>query len=129
MNIINSSTSNDICNNKFLIGIIMIIINIGARFIVNELNEEQLKIVNSTYVRRIIIYLVVFMATRDIFITIIIGTITILIIKEFFNNESENSLIKNTNSNNNNNNNISEKIKNIEENLNELKKINESKNL
>ena len=125
MNIINSSTSNDICNNKFLIGIIMIIINIGARFIVNELNEEQLKIVNSTYVRRIIIYLVVFMATRDIFITIIIGTITILIIKEFFNNESENSLIKNTNSNNN----ISEKIKNIEENLNELKKINESKNL
>ena len=68
----------------------MILINIGARFIVNELNEDQLKIVNSTNVRRIMIYLVVFMATRDIFITIIIGTITILIIKEYFNNESEN---------------------------------------
>ena len=125
MNIINSSGSNDICNNKFLIGIIMILINIGARFIVNELNEDQLKIVNSTNVRRIMIYLVVFMATRDIFITIIIGTITILIIKEYFNNESENSLIKKENKNTN----ISEKIKNIEENLNELKKINESKNL
>ena len=125
MNIINSSGSNDICNNKFLIGIIMILINIGARFIVNELNEDQLKIVNSTNVRRIMIYLVVFMATRDIFITIIIGTITILIIKEYFNNESDNSLIKKENKNTN----ISEKIKNIEENLNELKKINESKNL
>ena len=60
-----------------------------------------------------------------LFITIIIGTITILIIKEYFNNESENSLIKKENKNTN----ISEKIKNIEENLNELKKINESKNL
>ena len=125
MNIINSSGSNDVCNNKFLIGIIMIIINLGARFIVNELNEDQLKIVNSTYVRRIMIYLVVFMATRDIFTTIIIGTITILLIKEFFNNESENSLIKKENKNND----ISEKIKNIEENLKDLKNLNESKNL
>ena len=33
----------------------MILINIGARFIVNELNEDQLKIVNSTNVRRIMI--------------------------------------------------------------------------
>ena len=125
MNIINSSTSNDICNNKYLIGVIMILINIGARFIVNELNEDQLKIVNSTNVRRIMIYLVVFMATRDIFTTIIIGTITILLIKEFFNNESENSLIKKENKNND----ISEKIKNIEENLKDLKNLNESKNL
>ena len=45
------------------------------------------------------------MATRYIFITIIIGTITILIIKEYFNNESENSLIKKENKNTN----ISEK--------------------
>ena len=125
MNIINSSSSNDICNNKFLIGIIMVIINLGARFIVNELNEDQIKIVNSTHVRRIMIYLVVFMATRDIFTTIIIGTITILLIKEFFNNESENSLIKKENKNND----ISEKIKNIEENLKDLKNLNESKNL
>ena len=125
MNIINSSTSNDICNNKYLIGVIMILINIGARFIVNELNEDQLKIVNSTNVRRIMIYLVVFMATRDIFITIIIGTITILIIKEYFNNESDNSLIKKVNKNSD----ISEKIKNIEENLKDLKNLNESKNL
>ena len=125
MNIINSSGSNDVCNNKFLIGIIMVIINLGARFIVNELNEDQIKIVNSTHVRRIMIYLVVFMATRDIFTTIIIGTITILLIKEFFNNESENSLIKKENKNND----ISEKIKNIEENLKDLKNLNESKNL
>tara|TARA_B100001093_G_scaffold470602_1_gene492196 strand:- start:516 stop:893 length:378 start_codon:yes stop_codon:yes gene_type:complete len=125
MNIINSSTSNDICNNKYLIGFIMILINLGARFIVNELNEDQLKIVNSTHVRRIMIYLVIFMATRDVFITLFIGTITILIIKEYFNNESDNSLIKKENKNTN----ISEKIKNIEENLKDLKNLNESKTL
>ena len=125
MNIINSSTSNDICNNKYLIGFIMILINLGARFIVNELNEDQLKIVNSTHVRRIMIYLVIFMATRDVFITLFIGTITILIIKEYFNNEIDNSLIKKEDKNTN----ISEKIKNIEENLKDLKNLNESKTL
>ena len=125
MNIINSSTSNDICNNKYLIGFIMILINLGARFIVNELNEDQLKIVNSTHVRRIMIYLVIFMATRDVFITLFIGTITILIIKEYFNNESDNSLIKKENKNTN----ISEKIKNKEENIKDLKNLNESKTL
>ena len=103
----------------------MILINLGARFIVNELNEDQLKIVNSTHVRRIMIYLVIFMATRDVFITLFIGTITILIIKEYFNNESDNSLIKKENKNTN----ISEKIKNIEENLKDLKNLNESKTL
>ena len=41
MNLSNSGSGEGIFDNKYLIGIVMVIINFGARFIVNELNEEQ----------------------------------------------------------------------------------------
>ena len=49
MNITNSTSNNDFFDNKYLIGIIMVIINLGARFIVNELNDSQKNIINSKY--------------------------------------------------------------------------------
>ena len=95
MNITNSSNSSSegFFDNKYMIGIIMVVINLGARFIVNELNEEQKKIINSKYLRRTLIFLVIFMATRDIVISIVITIIVVLFIFEFFNEDSEYSLV------------------------------------
>ena len=93
MNLSNSSSGDGIFDNKYLIGIVMVIINLGARFIVNELNEEQKKLINSKYLRRIIIFLVIFMATRDIVISLVLTVIVILVIFEFFNEDSEYSLV------------------------------------
>ena len=73
MNIVNSASSNSLFDNKYLIGIIMVIINLGARFIVNELNDSQKNIINSKYTRRILIFLVIFMATRDLGISILLN--------------------------------------------------------
>ena len=93
MNISNSGSTEGLFDNKYLIGIIMVVINLGARFIVNELNEEQKKLINSKYLRRIIIFLVIFMATRDIVISLVLTVIVILVIFEFFNEDSEYSLV------------------------------------
>ena len=93
MNLSNSGSGEGIFDNKYLIGIVMVIINFGARFIVNELNEEQKKLINSKYLRRIIIFLVIFMATRDIVISLVLTVIVILVIFEFFNEDSEYSLV------------------------------------
>ena len=93
MNLSNSSSGDGIFDNKYLIGIVMVIINLGARYIVNELNEEQKKLINSKYLRRIIIFLVIFMATRDIVISLVLTVIVILVIFEFFNEDSEYSLV------------------------------------
>ena len=41
MNIINSSEG--MFDNKYMIGLIMVVVNLGARFIVNELDEKQKK--------------------------------------------------------------------------------------
>jgi len=93
MNLSNSVSGDGIFDNKYIIGIVMVIINFGARFIVNELNEEQKKLINSKYLRRIIIFLVIFMATRDIVISLVLTIIVILVIFEFFNEDSEYSLV------------------------------------
>ena len=93
MNLSNSGSGEGIFDNKYIIGIVMVIINFGARFIVNELNEEQKKLINSKYLRRIIIFLVIFMATRDIVISLVLTVIVILVIFEFFNEDSEYSLV------------------------------------
>ena len=124
MNISSGESVGGFFDNKYLIGIIMVIINLGARFIVNELNEEQRNMINSKYLRRILIFLVIFMATRDIVITIILSVVVILFVFEFFNSDSEYSLVpkkekvlKNDNKNDNKN----EKLDKIINELNEIK--------
>ena len=120
MNISSGESVGGFFDNKYLIGIIMVIINLGARFIVNELNEDQRNMINSKYLRRILIFLVIFMATRDIVITIILSVVVILFVFEFFNSDSEYSLVpkkekvlKNDNKN--------EKLDKIINELNEIK--------
>ena len=41
MNIVSSSEG--MFDNKYMIGLIMVVVNLGARFIVNELDEKQKK--------------------------------------------------------------------------------------
>ena len=93
MNITNSTSNNNFFDNKYLIGIIMVIINLGARFIVNELNDSQKNIINSKYTRRILIFLVIFMATRDLGISILLTFAVVIFLFEFFNEDSEYSLV------------------------------------
>tara|TARA_B100000212_G_scaffold255835_1_gene196221 strand:- start:139 stop:507 length:369 start_codon:yes stop_codon:yes gene_type:complete len=89
----NVNDCNGFFDNKYMIGITMVIVNLGARFIVNELNEEQKKFINTKYLRRIVIFFLIFMATRDIVISLVLTVIVILVIFEFFNEDSEYSLV------------------------------------
>jgi len=75
--------------NKYFIGITMILINIGARFIIDELDDDLRKIISNSFVRKFFIFCSVFMATRDIFSSFIITIIIIIIINEFLGKESE----------------------------------------
>ena len=85
--------SDSFLENKYIIGIVMIIVNIGARFIVNELDDSQKSIVNSKYLRRILIFCVILLATRDLTSSIVLTIIVIFFIFELFNENSEFSLI------------------------------------
>ena len=71
--------------NKYFIGLSMIILTIGGRFIISELSEEQKERINTKYYRRLFIFCAFFMATRDIITAIILTTIAIIIISNFIN--------------------------------------------
>ena len=71
-----------LAENKFFIGLMMIMVNIGARFIIEELTDEQRQIVKGDTFRMIVIFCSVFLATRDI-VTALIITIILLIVVYF----------------------------------------------
>ena len=73
--------------NKIFIGLIMVLVNIGARFIIEELGEEHKKIIQNTYFRKFVVFCSVFMATRDIGVALIVTLIFAVIINEILGKE------------------------------------------
>tara|TARA_B110001469_G_C9640665_1_gene322185 strand:+ start:2794 stop:3081 length:288 start_codon:yes stop_codon:yes gene_type:complete len=85
----------DLSNNKYFFGVIMIIVNIGARFIIEELSPKQKEYINTKSFRRIIIFSAFFVATRDILVSITLSIIFVLFISELFNEgEGKENLLK-----------------------------------
>ena len=75
--------------NKLFVGLMVVVVAVGGRFIIEELNESQKQIIHNTWVRRLFVFGVCFMATRDICISLIITMIFIIIVSEFANNEEQ----------------------------------------
>ncbi len=72
------NTSDMLNENKYFIGLMMIMVNIGSRFIIEELNDDQRRFINNPYFRRIVVFSVIFMATRDIITSFIITGFIVL---------------------------------------------------
>lgn len=78
----------EVNNNKYFIGFMMIIVTIGGRFIISELSDEQKGKIDTPIFRKLFIFCAFFMATRDI-ITAILLTILFLILLESINFDME----------------------------------------
>lgn len=75
--------------NKYIIGLTMIMLNIGARFIIDELDDDLRKVISNTIVRRVVIFCSFFMATKDLFTAIVLTIIFVILINEVFAKELE----------------------------------------
>ena len=64
--------ADQLSENKYFIGMAMVLVNIGARFIIEELSDEHREFIKSDKVRKVVIFCSIFMATRDSFVAIII---------------------------------------------------------
>ena len=119
----NINTSSDgMFENKYMIGLIMVVVNLGARFIVNELDEKQKKLINSKYLRRLLIFLVIYIATKDIGISIVLTVVVVMFLFEFFNENSEFSLLPKKNEEENTNQDL-DKDQKIDKIIDELKTL------
>tara|TARA_B100001123_G_scaffold448927_1_gene612052 strand:+ start:540 stop:950 length:411 start_codon:yes stop_codon:yes gene_type:complete len=85
----NKSMIDNLADNKYFLGVVMITMNIGARFLIDELTPEQKKKVNTQNFRRFIIFCAFFAATRDLLSAVTLTIIFILFISEIFTDEED----------------------------------------
>ena len=107
--------------NKYFIGIIVVLLTFGGRFLVGDLDEGHKRfIMDSVVCRRIIIFCAFFMGTRDILVSLAMTMIFSIIMNVFINNEdcvdNEDSVINKYESESEN----KEEIKNLIKRLNNV---------
>jgi hypothetical protein len=77
-----------ISTNPYFIGLMMILLNLGGRFLGLEMSPQQEKFFQHPYVRRLLIFTVLFVATRNIWVAFWMSIIVILCIGYLFNEKS-----------------------------------------
>ena len=90
---INSMYLRHINESKFVIGIAMILLNVGSKYVDFNFTKSQEQLLRNGIAREILIFTIVFMGTRDILYAIIL-TAAFMILSEYaFNEKSEYCLI------------------------------------
>lgn len=75
--------------NPYFIGLMMLLLNLGGRFIGMEISKEQEKIFQQPWVRRALIFTVLFVATRNVVVAAIMTIFVLLLISFLFNENSD----------------------------------------
>ena len=84
---------NTLNQSKYFAGIMMIVLNLGSKYITMELSENQDELFKNKIIRRFLVFTVVFVATRDIFVSLIITGIFIILVSGLFNENSRFALV------------------------------------
>lgn len=79
----------NINTSKYMAGLMMILMNLGGRYISAEISEFQEEFFESPYVRRVFIFVVCFIATRDVQVSLILTIIFIVLVSGLLNENSK----------------------------------------
>jgi len=82
-------------NSKFFAGIIMLIMNIGSKYITLELSKSQEDYVKYTLGRQILVFAILWMGTRDIVVALILTCVFIVFADYLLNDNSKYCVIPN----------------------------------
>jgi hypothetical protein len=74
--------------NKFFVAFLMILMNLSGRYLDFEMLPFQKEFLQSSMIRRIVIFAVAFMATRDVFAALIVASLFIIIVFHLCNTRS-----------------------------------------
>ena len=96
-------------NSKFFAGIIMILLNIGSKFISVNFSKSTEEYLKFSLSKQILVFAMVWMATRDIYTALVLTAVFVILSEHLFNEESnlcivpydKRVLIKEVESNNN----------------------------
>ena len=82
-------------SNKYFAGLIMLIMNIGSKYITLELSKSQEDYIKYALGRQILVFSILWMGTRDIIIALVLSCIFILFADYLFNDNSKYCIINN----------------------------------
>ena len=83
--------------NKYILGLMILLINLGARYIGNEVSDFMHKVLNHKFARRFLIFLVLWMGTRDLVVAGVITITFIVLVNTVFNENSDFCILPVTN--------------------------------
>ena len=75
-------------SNKYFAGIIMIMLNIGSKYITIKLSKTQKSYLQSNIARQILIFSIIWMGTKDIFISLTLTAVFYVLTNHLFNEDS-----------------------------------------
>ena len=87
---------NEFNNNKYVYGFLMILLNIGARYIEMDLVKSHKEFLSSKMLRRLLIFTVAFIGTRDLVASLIITATFIIFVLNLFNADSKYYVLPNS---------------------------------
>ena len=93
MNININEIINSINNNTYFYGMLMILLNMGSKYIEMDLVNNHKEFLSSTLLRRLLIFTMAFIATKDLVASLIITAAFIIIVLNLFNTESDYCII------------------------------------
>lgn len=80
-------------DSKFFAGVVMLIMNIGSKYAIIELSHTQESYLKYTLGRLLLIFSILWIGTRDIFISLLLTVIFIVFVDYLFNENSKYCII------------------------------------
>lgn len=80
-------------NSKYFAGLMMLLMNLGSRYISLELSQFQEEILSNVIVRRALVFTIIFIATRDIKVSLIFTALFVVLVSGIFNEDSKYCLL------------------------------------
>tara|TARA_Y100000591_G_C21465895_1_gene513245 strand:- start:137 stop:586 length:450 start_codon:yes stop_codon:yes gene_type:complete len=81
-------TLSNINNSKYFAGLVMIMLNIGSKYITVNLTKSQESYLRGTIARQLLIFSVIWMGTRDLFVSIGMTAAFFILTQYLFNEQS-----------------------------------------
>ena len=75
-------------NSKFFAGVVMILLNIGSKYVTVSLSKSQEAYIRNYVARELIIFAIAWMGTRDIYTALFLTATFIVLTQHLFNEES-----------------------------------------
>ena len=76
-------------SSKILMGIAMLILNVGSKYVQLEFSKTQESALKSALTREILIFVIIFTATHDIIISILMTAAFVILANHLFNDQSK----------------------------------------